>query len=413
MDRIPREGRQGVIYRGVTWAAEMAMRPFARGDLAERMVRDARPAPATIWVHGASVGELNSARTVIEDLARRADVIVTANSTTGRNLVRGWGLTARLAPLDTPQAVSRFLDAVRPAVMVTLENEIWPNRSRIAAARGIAQFVIGARMSERSAARWQRLRALIGPALSRMAGLSAQDGASEARFVQLGLPQAALMPRLQLKLLAPAATPEPANTADRFRCVLFASTHEGEDGPLIDMFLAARDRNPTAGLRLIVAPRHPARADQVAALMAERGLSPQRRSSGADADAPVLLADTLGEMDKWYAAAGICVTGGSVVDRGGHTPWEPAAHGCAILHGEHVANFAEDYAALDAADAACRLDAEGLTLAMLLTDTKTAAEMGKRAREILMDRAGDARPLIARILQAAGLAQVGTSRDIP
>src|SRR5690606_25957918 len=107
--------------------------------------------------------------------------------------------------------------------------------------------------------------------------------------------------------------------------------------------LAARQSCPD--LRLILAPRHPRRGDEIAALIAARGLPLARRSGGAESG-PVLLADTLGEMSRWYAAAGICFIGGTLTDRGGHTPWEPAAWRCAILHGPHVSNHAEGFAAL-------------------------------------------------------------------
>ena len=113
----------------------------------------------------------------------------------------------------------------------------------------------------------------------------------------------------------------------------------------------------------------------------------------------LLLADTLGEMARWYHAAGICITGGSFADHGGHTPWEPAAWRCAILHGPHVANQAADYADLDAAGAAAGTTAATLPglLAGLAQDPGRQREMGHAARKLLLARAGDPAPLVARI----------------
>lgn len=386
---------------------------MANGDLAERMVLDA-PAPdetAPIWLHGASVGELTSARPVIEMLARRAPLIVTTNTTTGRALAQDWGLNARLAPLDVPQALARFVDHYDPQVAVTLENELWPNRSALLDRAGIPQIVIGARMSERSARRWAKLPWLIGPMLRRIDGLSAQSHSSEERLVRLGLPKQALLPRVQLKLLGPARTRPGIPPETRARTILAASTHEGEEDLVLDAFMAARRKVP--GLRLIIAPRHPVRGDAVAALIGARGLYPARRSLGADETAPVLLADTLGEMARWYDAAGICITGGSLVPKGGHTPWEPAAHECAILHGPHVSNFAEDYAVLHAAGGAETLAMDaGATLARLAGMPGDAARMGIRARSLLLNRAGDAAPLTRTILRAAGIASAPRNTDI-
>lgn len=395
-----------LIYRGASWLAGAALRPLASGDLAERLVLDRRDTgsqgAALIWLHGASVGELMSARPVIDALAAKAPLIITANTTTGRDLTRERGLPARLAPLDTPQALRRFLARFSPRVAVTLENELWPMRSALLARAGVRQVMIGARMSERSARNWARLPGLIRPMLARIDGLSAQDEGSETRLMRLGLPESALLGRLQLKLLAAAQTrPGPAPET-RARTILAASTHEGEDGPILDAFMAARRQTP--GLRLILAPRHPVRAESVAAQMAARGLLPARRSEGADESAPVLLADSLGEMARWYSAAGICITGGSLVPKGGHTPWEPAAHACALLHGPHVSNFQQDYALLHAAGAAETLSADpGATLARLAGDPDLAAAMGRNAQSLLRSRAGDAGPLIDTILRHAGL----------
>ena len=398
-----------MIYRALTGLAGAGLRaaaPLAGGNLRERLVLDEPPAMAGgIWLHAASVGELNSARPVIAALARARPVLVTTNTVTGRTVAQGWGLPARLAPLDVPGALSRFLSAVRPALLVTVENEIWPNRAARARARGIAQAVIGARMSARSARGWGRARGLVGPVLAGLDLLSAQDAGTEARLVALGLPQAAIAPRLNLKLLGPAAVVAPADDPRRGRVWLAASTHPGEDAPVLAAHARLRARFPD--LRLILAPRHPRRADEVAALVAARGF-PVARLGDRDLDAagspPVLIVDRLGVLAQAYAAAGVCLTGGSLADHGGHTPWEPAAYRCALLHGPHVANFAGDYEALDAAGAAAAVDAGTLAdrLGAILSDDTRRRTMGDAARAALDAAAPDPGPLIARLLALAG-----------
>ncbi|VDS10457.1 3-deoxy-D-manno-octulosonic acid transferase [Paracoccus haematequi] len=391
-------------YRALAHVVEASLRLRALAGGAEalrqRLALDA-VAPADIWVHGASVGELTSARPVIAALAQTHRVLVTANSTTGRDRAAGWGLPARLAPLDVPGALARFLDRVRPRLQVTVESEFWPLRSQALAARAIPQAVIGARLSQRSAARWARLPGLIGPTLRRLAALSAQDPDSESWLRGLGLPAASILPPLDLKLLTPAGIVPPPPGPDRDRTLLAASTHEGEEAAVLDAWAQARRHRPD--LRLILAIRHPPRGDAVAALLAQRGLAFERRSQGGTGGA-VLLADTLGEMDRWYAAAGICFVGGSLTDRGGHTPWEPAAHGCAILHGPHVGNFRDAYAALDDAGGAWSVDAAGLAdqAARLAEDSAQARRMGRAARAVLDGRAGDPAALIAHLRELAG-----------
>lgn len=392
-------------------AASVRWRLGGSDNLAQRLVAAAPPAPAAIWVHGASVGELTSARVVIEALAHDHRVLVTTNSTAGRDMVARWGQPARLAPLDVPGALARFLDAVQPRLALSVEAEIWPLRSAMLARRGVRQAVIGARMSERSGRRWARLPGIIGPILSRIDALSAQDGDSEARLSALGVRPEAILPRLDLKLIAPARAGLPPDDPARGCTILAASTHEGEDEVVLAAWSRLRRAHPD--LRLIMAPRHPARGDAVAAQIAAAGFAPGRRSGGDDRVPPggILLADTLGEMDRWYAAAGITIVCGSFADRGGHTPWEPAAHGSAIVTGPHVGNFVESYRALDAARAAIRSAPDRLAadLDALLRDPGAARAMAQRAHDVLRRRAGDPDALIAHL---AGLARPTRSPDM-
>ena len=393
-----------MIYRFLTRLAGGVIScagPLLGSDARQRLGRGPQPAmTGGVWLHGASVGEITSARVLIEGLAD-LPLIVTSNTVTGRETARSLGVPAVLAPLDTPQAVARFLDLHQPRVAVTIENELWPNRAEVLARRGIAPVIVGARLSSRSAARWGKVSRLASTILGGVRALSAQDAASEARLLALGLPLQALLPQVNLKRLGPAAAVLPPDGCARARTVLAASTHDSEEAVILDGLREARSMMPE--LRIIVAPRHPRRADAVVAAMAARGLAPARRSQGAGAAAPVLLADTLGEMQLWYAAAGIVVTGGSFAPLGGHTPWEPAAQRCAILHGPHITNFSEDYAQLDAAGAARAVSPDGLAAAIgsLVTNPDAARAMGARARAELLASAGDPAPLIATIRDLA------------
>lgn len=353
-----------------------------------------------VWLHGASVGEVASARPLAARLlAERPDLwlLVTSNTPGGRDAALGWRMprvAAALAPFDLRWCLRRAFDAVRPEALVIMENEIWPGRIAAAEARGVPVALVGARLSERSAARWRRARGLAGRVLGAVRLLSAQDVGSEARLLELGVPAAALGPRCDLKALYTAPGPDavqPSLLPEGFRTGplwLAASTHPGEEAAVIEAHLKARAARP--GLRLILAPRHPRRGDAIAAALGRAGLSFARRSRG-EAPGPqtdVFLADTLGEMPAWYGAAGIVFVGGSLEDRGGHTPHEPAAFGAAVLHGPHVANFAEAYARLAAAGGAREVrDAESLASAIIeLKDESRRAELAARGRAAL---AGD------------------------
>lgn len=328
--------------------------------LAERLGQGRGPNGPALWLHGASNGELASARWVIEALlaARPGlSVLVTTNTATARAMVQGWalpGVTAAFAPLDLARPLKRLLTRWQPEALITVEGEVYPRRFAACAAAGVPLILIGARMSERSYRGWMELQPVMARALGAVSLASAQDEASARRLQALGLKPGVMAALCDLKAVAISALPAPEvpPRAARARVLLAASTHEGEEEVVLDAFLAARGQFD----RLILAPRHPRRGDAVAALVTARGLTLARRSAGAQLGAAeVLLADTMGEMDLWYAAAGACFVGGSFARRGGHTPWEPARFGAAILHGPSVENFAAPYADLAAAQGAISL----------------------------------------------------------
>jgi len=386
---------------------------------------DTPPEGKVIWLHAASNGELASARGLIEQVLARlpeARMVITCNTLTGRGLVRGWGLDrveARLAPFDYRLTLRRFLRGWTPSALILIESELWPNRLREMARRGRPVLLLGARMSARSAARWQRLGGIVRQMLENVAFLSAQEAASRERFVALGLDPARIGPEVDLKAAATGpARPDPEELArlaplfSRSDTVLAASTHEGEEEAVLAAFAAARRARP--GLRLILAPRHPRRAPEIAALIGAAGLSHATRSAGEapGEDRPVYLADTMGEMPLWYALCGLTFVGGSLVDRGGHTPYEPAAARSAILHGPHVGNFAGIYAALDAAGAAREVTTpEELAAALCDMDEARQAEMAARATGVVArlraaDRGLD--PLLAELGRLIGEARLAT-----
>src|SRR5690625_194255 len=156
--------------------------------------------------------------------------------------------------------------------------------------------------------------------------------------------------------------------------------------------LASETRPAQIGLEsgtkplLILAPRHPERSREIAELLARAGLSFARRSVGEmpERGTDVWLADTLGEMGLWYRLAPIAFIGGSLVEVGGHTPFEPISLGAAVLHGPHVANFAPAYAALDGAGGAMELSGGAelaAALRALMADPDLVEGLRTRARE--------------------------------
>lgn len=346
-----------------------------------------------VWLHGASNGELSSVRPVLERMiAARPDLhwLVTTNTETGRDMVAGWGLPrveAQLAPLDLGWLTRQVLKRRNVIAHITLEAELWPHRVMQTPGPVV---ILGARMSAGTARGWARLGRLAQAVLGQVAWVSAQDDASLDRLGALGLPSAARGPVVDMKSFYTPVDVTPPQGIDRESTWLAASTHAGEEDIVLDAHLAARKAEP--GLRLILAPRHPRRAAEIRGLIEARGLSVGQRSMG---DAPdqgeVYLADTMGEMPLWYSACGRVFIAGSLTDRGGHTPYEPAAYGAALIHGPDLRNFAAAYGRLTAAQAARAVTVDAVALAAAVTSLRAPEEqhrMAQAASQALRGQAG-------------------------
>jgi 3-deoxy-D-manno-octulosonic-acid transferase len=355
--------------------------------LSERLGRPgrARPKGPLVWLHGVSVGESLSLLPLIEQLrSRRPDLALLVTSgtvTSARVLDRRLpdAVIHQYAPVDGPRATRRFLDHWRPSAAVFVESELWPNLITTAQRRGVRLALLSARMTQKSAERWARQARSARELLLAFDLICPQDLATAGRLAGLG---AKLGPLLNLKLAAPAP---PVNEVEVMALralgrpiVLAASTHAGEEA------LVARAAKPTGAL-LAIAPRHPDRADAVAAELAAMGLSVARRSRGEAITrrTDAYLVDTLGELGSFYAAATVVVMGGAFAPGvGGHNPLEAARLDAAILTGPHAFNSADVYAAMIAEGAAVAVaDEAGLAreLRRLLADPETARRMGERA----------------------------------
>lgn len=358
----------------------------------------ARPEGPLLWLHAASVGESLIARLLIAALAaRRPDLsfLLTTGTVTSARLIADRPPPRTLhqfAPVDAPSVVAAFLDHWRPDAGVFLESELWPNLILAAHERGAPLALLNARMTPKSADGWRRAPASAAHLLNAFAVIQAADTRTAEALA--GLSGRDVPCPGNLKLAAPAPAPDPAalkavRAAVGARPVwLAASTHAGEEAIIADAHLklaiAAQDA------LLILAPRHPDRADDLARDFAARGLIAARRSRGETPrkDQPVWLWDTLGELSLAYAAAPVALVAGSLVPGvGGHNPVEPAQLGAAILTGPHVGNFEDVFDALVEADACAVVlppDADALarSVAGLWGDPAGARGLAARARTL-------------------------------
>jgi 3-deoxy-D-manno-octulosonic-acid transferase len=344
-----------------------------RAHLGERFGRHpgVRPTADVYWIHAVSVGETRAAAPLIERLAREhpdARILLTCMTAAGREAgasLYGDRVVQAWLPYDLPFAVRAFLDHFKPRAGLLVETELWPNLVHEAAARRIPLFLVNARLSERSARGYARVRSLSRPMLAALSGVAAQTEDDAARLARLGARDVVVTGNLKFDLDVPDAMRERgAALRARFgsgRPVwLAASTREGEEALLLDAM--ARAALPDDALLLLV-PRHPRRFDEVEALVRSRGFDVARRSGDAPVTAKtrVVLGDTMGEMLAYCAASDVAFVGGSLLPLGGQNLIEPIALGVPALVGPHTFNFAEVSGRAIAAGAARRVaDADAL-----------------------------------------------------
>ena len=329
--------------------------PAYRRRIAERFgLFTAEDVTDGIWIHSVSVGETIAAAPLVKRLQQqypRVPIIVTTMTPTGSERVRalfGDSVFHIYAPYDLPGSIGRFLDRIRPRLLVIMETELWPNTIYYSRKRNIPVLLANARLSAKSAAGYRRLLPLTRPMLASLSKVVAQTPADGERFLGLGLCAAQLVVSGSIKFDIAISDELKAEARDlkalwtnagQRLVILAASTHDREDEIVIEAFKRVLAECPR--MLLVLVPRHPERFDRVAALSSQHGLITLRRSTAerVDNDTQVLIGDSMGELLLFYGCADICFVGGSLVDTGGHNTLEPAAWGVPIITGQSDYNF--------------------------------------------------------------------------
>jgi 3-deoxy-D-manno-octulosonic-acid transferase len=367
--------------------------------LSERMGEASRPRPAgkLVWVHAASVGESLSTLPVVDRVLALGDsvhVLVTTGTVTSAQLMAE-RLPARAfhqyIPVDCAPWVTAFLDHWRPDAALWTESELWPNLVTFTAAREIPMALINARLSDKSYRRWRRMPWVGARLVDAFSLIAAGSRASAERYSKLGGRHVVTPGNIKL-----AAAPLPVDDMElvTMRSAVggrpiwvAASTHPGEERFVADAHRLIRRRHQD--LLTIIVPRHPERGAEVMEAVAadDVTLAQRSRDQRPAATTGIYVADTLGELGLFYRLAEVVFIGGTLVDKGGQNPIEPAMLDSAILHGTHVENFADIYAALDQAEAAFPVtDPVSLAAAVLrLLDNRDLLNLAASAARSVAD----------------------------
>ena len=387
-----------------------------------------------IWLHCVSVGETQAARPLVERIKREFPhhaLVVSTITLTGQKLARD--VFAKHAerifyfPFDWRWTARRALRTINPDAVLIMETELWPNFLRECKARQIPVALVNGRISRQSFRRYSAIKFFLGPMLRCLNIAVMQSEVDATRLRDLGMPPDKIHTAGNLKFDAGAVAP-PTEKTDEIRqrfalssgvpLILAASTHAPEEKILLESLKHLGGR-----ARLMLAPRHPERFQEVASLIRESGMSWARRTNApnaADGSANVILLDTIGELPATYALAAVVFVGGSIVDRGGHNVLEPAAAGAPVVTGAHTHNFHAIVDLLNEAKAIIQLpplpDEAAIAeltkvFAEVLSDPDWRTTLAARAKQLVIDNQGAAERTVKLIAPLLSLKQSDRSES--
>ncbi|MCU4611331.1 3-deoxy-D-manno-octulosonic acid transferase [Acinetobacter parvus] len=310
----------------------------------------------TIWFHVVSVGETNAAQPLIEHYLKLGHSVLVTNTTkTGQARAKSLFyekystlFQAVYLPVDQKPLLKQFFELYQPKILALVETEIWPNLIAQAKQKQIPCILLNARLSEKSAKGYDKVRRLTQPMLQQLTWLLAQDITTQQRYVDLGLDQSKsqVVGNIKFDISAPNSFIEQAEQLkqewqlEKRQIITLASTHAPEEEQLLKQLQPHLNSNPD--LLCMVVPRHPERFDEVYKICQSLNLNTQRRSlkQPIQTDTQVFLADSMGEMWLWYALSQACFVGGSLNESGGgHNILEPMVLNIPTVIGPRYFNF--------------------------------------------------------------------------
>ncbi|MCA4798804.1 3-deoxy-D-manno-octulosonic acid transferase [Acinetobacter towneri] len=362
-----------------------------------------------IWFHVVSVGETNAAQPLIEHYLKVGHPVLVTNTTkTGQARAKSLFLKAPYLdlfqavylPADQVHLIREFYQKYQPKLLALVETELWPNLIDQAQHFQVPCLLINARLSEKSAKGYAKVKGLTRGMLQNLQQLLAQDSATQQRFIALGMPaeRTNVVGNIKFDITAPEDFVEQAAQLQQTwqlahrKIITLASTHAPEEQQLLTALKPYFAQHPE--LLCIVVPRHPERFDEVAVQVKKLQLNMQRRSlaEAIQPETQVYLADSMGEMWLWYALSQACYVGGSLNEPGGgHNILEPLALNVATVLGKNYFNFqsiVDEFVAAEAVYVVENAEQAVNTLTQLLFEPALRAQLNQNAQVIMYKNRG-------------------------
>jgi len=378
------------------------------------------PEKKCIWLHAVSVGEVNAAKTIIEELKNTfIDFEIVISTTTDTGFARatsifGENFKVFYFPLDFSCIMLRAFRRIRPSICLLMEQEVWPNFIHFANQSDVPVVVVNGRISDKAFARYKKLKLISKIIYRKITLILTQTEEYAKRFITIGIPEDKVIVTGSLKYDTAQIT-DKVDGADTLaaqlnitdeRLWVAGATGPGEEKILLDVFKNLTARQQFKDLRLAIVPRKPERFDEVAQLIKDVGFEFVRYSDFKNTDdkssdkTPVILGDTMGDLRKFYSLAAIIFVGRSLVPMGGSDMMEAAALGKPTIFGPHAFNFRQTVDALLKDEGAVMVkDEQDLlqTMQKCLTDTDLAQKIAKNGRQVIKKNQGATQKTITQI----------------
>ena len=351
-----------------------------------------------IWLHAASLGEISGVVPVVKKLRElfpKLQIVATCTSDTGRKALVNLVDDAFILPFDHPALVGRALDLIKPDLIAISETEIWPSFLISAKHKAIPILFFNARVSDYTYDSYKRFAAFLRPILATVNSLYAQTQIDLERFSALGIQSSYLAGSTKCDIGDAAALS--AQQIQELRnsfgfeegalCLVAGSVHPVEDLAVVKAYKKLSLEIPN--LKMIIAPRH--NFESAAAVLKQEDIEFTRRSEGNRQNSKVILLDTIGELSKVYSLASVAYVGGSLVDVGGHNPFEPAVYSVPVVMGNYITTVRDSAQSLQAANALFLVNnSEELYQALknLLTQPTLILTVGASAKNVLLQSQG-------------------------
>ncbi|MGB2809872.1 MAG: 3-deoxy-D-manno-octulosonic acid transferase [Sedimentisphaerales bacterium] len=378
------------------------------------------PEKKCIWLHAVSVGEVNAAKTIIEELKNTfLDFEIVISTTTDTGFARATNIFGEkfkvfYFPLDFSFIMLRAFRRIRPSICLLMEQEVWPNFLHFARQSDVPVVVVNGRISDKAFARYEKLKMISKIIYRKVTLILAQTDEYAQRFITIGTPEDKVIVTGSLKYDTAQITDKvkgadtlaaQLNIGDE-RLWVAGATGPGEEKILLDVFKDLTAQQQFKDLRLTIVPRKPERFDEVAQLIKDAGFDFVRYSDIKNTDAkcpvktPVILGDTMGDLRKFYSLAAIIFVGRSLVPMGGSDMMEAAALGKPTIFGPHAFNFRQAVDALLEDEGAVMVkDEQDLlqTIQKCLSEPDFAQKIAHNGQQVIKKNQGATKKTIEQI----------------